>query len=104
MFSSWLAQFRAWLRSTRAGSGQQLGRNPDFDLSDGFALSGLTMRELWILYVEVGGNKSATETAQRCELGPTSGLSENRHEHNLIALALNEHFLGQGFTYPVGYL
>lgn len=70
-----------------------------FSLSDGWDLSGITLTELWLRYLAVGGTASPGQVAAyaRGQSRPDS------HEHNMIAQAINEHFMDQGEDHPVSY-
>ena len=70
-----------------------------FSLSEGWDLSGLTLTELWLRYLGVGGSATPARLAAyaRGELHPGS------HQHNLIAQAMNEYFTDRGEDHPVGY-
>jgi hypothetical protein len=72
---------------------------PGFSLSDGWDLSGLTLSELWLRYLAVGGSASQARVAEyaRGQLRPDS------HEHNMIAQAINEFLRDQGEGHPVCY-
>ena len=68
-------------------------------LSDGFDLSGLSLDDLWLRYVAVGGSHPPWQLARNLT-DPDLGA----HEHNMVALALNEHLNDLGGNYPVAYL
>jgi hypothetical protein len=72
---------------------------PGFSLSDGWDLSGLTLTQLWLCYLAVGGTASQAQVAAyaRGQLRPDS------HQHNMIAQAINEHFTDRGEDHPVSY-
>jgi hypothetical protein len=75
------------------------GTGAAFSLSDGWELSGLSLAELWLAYVGVGGTASRAQVAAY-----TRGLDHpDSHEHNLIAQAINEHFIDGGADHPVSY-
>jgi hypothetical protein len=76
-------------------SGSGLG----FSLFDGLQLSGMSPHELWLRYYAVGGDATELEV-EACTLGL---LTPDPYEHNLIAQALNEHFIDRGEDHPVGY-
>jgi hypothetical protein len=75
------------------------GPRAGFSLSDGWDLSGLTLGELWLRYLAVGGTASPGRVAAyaRGRLRPDS------YQHNLIAQAINEHFTDLGDDHPVSY-
>jgi hypothetical protein len=68
-------------------------------LRDGFDLCGMTVEQAWVRYVGLGGNEGPAEMARRIR-GPV-GIDD--YEHDLIAQALNEHFLDLGQDHPVRY-
>ena len=72
---------------------------PDFSLADGWDLSGLSLNELWLRYLALGGTASPAqlEAYTRGRTRPDS------YQHNIIAQAINEHFLDHGEDHPVGY-
>ena len=70
-----------------------------FSLSDGWDLSGLTLTELWLRYLALGGTASAARVAAYAR-----GLQHpNSYQHNMIAQAINEHFIDRGENHPVSY-
>jgi hypothetical protein len=75
------------------------GPGAGFGLSDGWDLSGLTLGELWLRYLSVGGTASPARVAAyaRGQLRPDS------YQHNMIAQAINEHFTDLGEDHPVSY-
>jgi hypothetical protein len=68
-------------------------------LAEGLDLSGMTIDELWIRQISVGGNRGSMEV----EAYMLGLLDIDRHTYNLLAQALNEHFIEQGLDHPVGY-
>lgn len=75
------------------------GPGTGFSLSDGWDLSGLTLEELWLGYLAVGGSATPGQVAAY-----TRGQSRpDTYQHNMIAQAINEHFIGRGENHPVGY-
>jgi hypothetical protein len=68
-------------------------------LFDGLQASGMTPGELWLQYYAVGGNSAELEV-EACALGL---LTPDAYEHDLIAQALNEHFISRGQDHPVRY-
>jgi hypothetical protein len=72
-------------------------------LRDGMDLSGLTYSQLWLLYIGIGGVAATSELEQQIADDDQPGGRLDSHEHNLIAQALNEHFLGLDQDHPVGY-
>jgi len=61
--------------------------------------SGLSYQELWLRQVAVGGDADGIEL----EAYVLGLLRLDPHQHNLIAQALNEHFLDQGQDHPTPY-
>jgi hypothetical protein len=72
-------------------------------LRDGMDLSGLTYPQLWLRYIGIGGVAASTELRQQIADDDQPGWSLDAYEHNLIAQALNEHFLDLDQDHPVGY-
>ena len=70
-----------------------------FSLSDGWDLSGLSLTELWLSYLALGGTASAT----RVEAYARGRDQPNSYQHNMIAQAINEHFTDLGEDHPVSY-
>jgi hypothetical protein len=68
-------------------------------LEAGLIRSGLTYQELWWRQVAVGGNASPLEL----EAYLLGLLELDPHQHDLIAQALNEHFLDLGQDHPMPY-
>lgn len=68
-------------------------------LPDGMDLSGMSYDQLWLRQVAIGGDLGALEV----EAYVLGLLPPDAHHHNLIAQALNEHFLDRGENHPVGY-
>jgi hypothetical protein len=73
--------------------------SPGFSLSDGWDLSGLTLTELWLSYLAVGG----TATPARLAAYAHGMLRPDSHQHNMIAQAINEYFTDRGEDHPVSY-
>jgi hypothetical protein len=73
--------------------------NAGFSLADGWDLSGLTLAELWLRYLALGGTASKARVAAYA-----SGLARpDSYQHNMIAQAINEHFTDLGEDHPVSY-
>jgi hypothetical protein len=70
-----------------------------FSLSEGWDLSGLTLTELWLRYLDVGGTASPDRVAAYAR----GLLRPDSYQHNMIAQAINEYFIDQGEDHPVGY-
>ncbi len=75
------------------------GPGAGFSLSDGWDLSGLTLAELWLRYLAVGG----TASRARVEAYARGLLCPDSHQHNMIAQAINEAFIELGEEHPVSY-
>lgn len=75
------------------------------DLEDASSLEaarsmlGLTVRELWVDYMRLGGNLSLP--AITAALSGRGGLRE--HDHDVLVQALNEVFLDRGEDHPLSY-
>jgi hypothetical protein len=74
---------------------------PDSELSlfDGLQRSGLTAAELWLAYYAVGGDAAEIEVEAY-----VLGVLTPDPYHDLIAQAINEHFISRGLDHPVRYL
>jgi hypothetical protein len=59
----------------------------------------MTYSELWLRQVALGGDADCLEV----EAYLLGLLAADRHQHDLIAQALNECFLDQGEDHPVAY-
>ena len=68
-------------------------------LRTGLALSGISIPTLWGSYLGVGGTMSLDHLLDT--LRGTQEVSD--HEHDMVAQALNDHFLDQGLNHPVAY-
>jgi hypothetical protein len=75
------------------------GTGTGFSLSDGWDLSGLSLDELWLRYLALGG----TATAARVSAYARGLLHPDSYQHNLIAQAINDHFTDLGQDHPVSY-
>lgn len=69
------------------------------DLAQGLHLSGLTINDLWLRYIAIGG----TATLVEVDVLIHSGAVIPDYDHNLIAHALNEAFVDRGQDHPVAY-
>ncbi|MCW2528008.1 MAG: hypothetical protein JWM76_2868 [Pseudonocardiales bacterium] len=69
-------------------------------LYDGMQLSGMTFYDLWVRQITVGG--AADELA--VEAYTLGLLIPDPLEHNILAQAVNEHFLERGQDHPVAYM
>lgn len=68
-------------------------------LRAGLAMSRMQLPELWAAYVGLGGSLSMEELA--AGLRGTRVLSA--HDHDVVAQALNDHFIERGQDHPVPY-
>lgn len=68
-------------------------------LAEGMTRSLLSFHELWLRQVSVGGTAGVLEV----EAYVLGILLADRHSHDVIAQALNEHFLDSGELFPVEY-
>jgi hypothetical protein len=76
------------------------GPGTGFSLSDGWDLSGLSLNELWLSYLALGGSASPSRVAAYAR----GRLCPDSYQHNMIAQAINEHFTDRGENHPVSYL
>jgi hypothetical protein len=75
------------------------GDGSGLTLYEGLTRSGLTYEELWLAQLGLGGNADSM-SIEAYVLGV---LRPDSHQHNLLAQALNEHFLEIGADHPVAY-
>jgi hypothetical protein len=68
-------------------------------LRAGFALSDLTLRELWTAQVALGGMLTEEELRDTLELRREPTWAE----HDVVAAALNDWFTERGQDHPVAY-
>jgi hypothetical protein len=68
-------------------------------LADGMARSGLSIPQLWLRYVAIGGSATASQLRDHV----VNETCTDDHEHDLIAQAINETFLEKGEDHPVAY-
>ncbi len=61
--------------------------------------SGMSYSDLWFRQISIGGDADALEL----EAYVLGLLRVDPYQHDLIAQALNEHFLDQGEDHPVPY-
>lgn len=73
------------------------------NLRDGLDLSGMDYPLLWLLYVGIGGTVPSSELAEQIERDGHPGTELDAYDHNLIAQAINEHFLDRDQDHVVGY-
>lgn len=69
-------------------------------LAAGFAMTDLTVQDLWGRYVARGGSHTRYELA--CYLGG-DGMW-NAHEHDVAAHVINDYTSGHGMPDPVAYV
>ena len=72
---------------------------PGLSLRDGMDLSGMSVQQLWLRYIGLGGCETPTDIQH--QLLGTVAIGD--HEHNLLAQAINEHFIERGQDHPVHY-
>jgi hypothetical protein len=68
-------------------------------LAAGFRRSGLTTTGVWLRAMGIGGDLRQSDVAALT----TGGRLATRAEHDLVAAALNEHFVELGQNHPVPY-
>ena len=69
------------------------------NLFDGVAASGMTVNEVWLGQIGVGGVAAKIEV----EAYVLGLLEPSDHQHDVLAQAINEHFIAQGRDHPVAY-
>ena len=72
---------------------------PKLDVIEGLRRSQLSITELWLRYLAIGGSADELEL----EAYLLGLLRLDTYQHNLIAQALNEFFLDLGEDHLVGY-
>jgi hypothetical protein len=72
---------------------------PGLSLQEGLIRSGMSYSELWLRQLEVGGEAGRLEV----EAYVLGVLAVDPHQHDVLAQALNEHFLEHDRDQPVGY-
>jgi hypothetical protein len=70
-----------------------------FTLQEGLDLADISIEQLWLEQVGLGGTVGLLET----EAYVLGLLEADAYRHNLLAQALNEHFLEIGQDHPVAY-
>lgn len=68
-------------------------------LASAAARSGMPPDVLWLRYLAVGGLAGPVEL----EAYLAEALEIDRHEHDRVAAALNDHFVERGQDHPVPY-
>lgn len=71
----------------------------DNDIEAGRLQLGLTNRDLWLGYFELGGNGSLVDVG----LWLTGQVRLPLRDHDVLALVLNEVFNDRGLNHPVAY-
>jgi hypothetical protein len=69
------------------------------NLFDGLMASGMTVNEMWLRQISVGGTAEEIEV----EAYVLGLLQPSNHQHDVLAQAINEHFIAQGRDHPVAY-
>jgi hypothetical protein len=72
---------------------------PGLDLQAGLSRCGMPYEELWLRQVALGGSAGRLEV----EAYMLGLLAPDPYQHNVLAQALNEHFLERGQDHPVRY-
>jgi hypothetical protein len=73
--------------------------SPGISLEAGMALSGMNYDQLWVRQISIGGAIGSLEI----EAYVLGVLNPDPYRHNLIAQAINEHFMDLGGDHPVAY-
>lgn len=68
-------------------------------LYDGVIASGMSLDEVWLAQVSVGGTAAEIEV----EAYVLGILRPSAHQHDVLAQAINEHFIELGRDHPVAY-
>jgi hypothetical protein len=69
-------------------------------LAEGFARSGLTLADVWVMYLALGGTQSLIKIAPVLH----GEVAADREQHNTLAAAINEHFVDIAGNHSVAYL
>jgi hypothetical protein len=69
------------------------------DLEQARRLLGLSVSELWLRYFALGGMYTALEV----DATLFGALLPNDHDHDMLAVALNECFAAAGGDHPIPY-
>lgn len=72
---------------------------PGLTLQEGMSRSGMSFTELWLRQLGIGGEAGRLEV----EAYVLGLLVVDPHQHDVLAQALNEHFIEQDRDHPVGY-
>lgn len=76
-----------------------LPERASLNLSDGVTASGMSLDELWLRQISVGGAAAEIEV----EAYVLGLLRPSRYQHDVLAQAINEHFISRGHDHPVAY-
>jgi hypothetical protein len=68
-------------------------------LFDGVVASGMSFSEVWLRQISVGGIAAEVEV----EAYLLGLLEPSAHQHDVLAQAINEHFIATGNDHPVAY-
>ena len=68
-------------------------------LFDGVVASGMSVNEVWLRQIGVGGAAAEIEV----EAYVLGLLEPSDHQHDVLAQAINEHFIAIGRDHPVAY-
>lgn len=74
-------------------------KKPGLSLLEGLVLTGMTIDELWLRQLTLGGNAVPLEV----EAYLLGLLTADPYQHDLLAQALNEWSLEHGHDHPVAY-
>lgn len=73
--------------------------SPSASIEMARTLLGLTLEELWLEYVTLGGSLPSSDIG--AFLAGTGELSD--HDHDMVVHALNERFVDQAMDHPLAY-
>jgi hypothetical protein len=73
--------------------------SPRISLEGGMEMSGMDYGQLWMRHISVGGDLDRLEV----EAYVLGVLQPDAYRHNVLAQAINEHFMDQGGDHPVAY-
>lgn len=93
------SRLRAQMQLRRMSRPGSEGRAAAALLEAALSVSGLTLSQLWLDYVSLGGSSSKDELGAMVDGTGSMG----RLEHDFIALALNERLEDGGYGRPVAY-
>ena len=72
---------------------------PGLSLAEGLARSGMGFDELWLRQLSIGGDAGRLEV----EAYVLGLLVVDTFQHDVLAQAINEHFMERNDDHPVGY-